>query len=126
MSNYCSVCKRRLKSPTSIQFGMGPVCRSKYIQGEDSLQEVLDFMRAQWEVLKHERGKFIFIRDIGKICRSVTNDAEYVIKTLYSDEEITDETRIFYEDSYSNIDEILHAGDRLAGFSAGHKGVDLS
>ena len=83
-------------------------------------------MHAQYEVLKHNRGKFIFIRDIGhQMGRSVTNDAEYVIGRLYFEFAIDDETRIFYEDSEGKIDEILHAGNKLRGFKSGHKGIDL-
>jgi len=126
MNQHCSVCKRRLKNPLSIQIGMGRVCRYKY-NHKDNQQGVLDFMHAQYEVLKHQRGKFIFIRDIGHMTgRSVTNDAEYVIGRLYFEFALDDETRIFYEDSEGKIDEILHAGNKPKGFKAGHKGVDLS
>jgi len=83
-------------------------------------------MRAQFDVLKHEQGKLIFIRDIGHMTgRSVTNDAEYVIGRLYLEYAIDDKTRIFYEDSYGEIDEILHDGNKLSEFKAGHKGVVL-
>jgi len=126
MNQYCTICKRRLKNPLSIKAGMGRVCRYKYGKRDDSKQGVLDFMRAQFDVIRHERGKFIFIRDTGhKTGRSVTNDAEYVIGRLYLECGIDDDTRIFYEDSDGIIDEILHAGNRLKGFKAGHKGVEL-
>jgi hypothetical protein len=101
--------------------GMGPVCRSR-----ENQQEVFDFMHSQTELLKHERGKYIFIRDIGHNSgRSVTNDAEYVIEQLYLDFGITDETRIFYEDSEGSIDEIVHNGISFCGIKAGHYGVTL-
>jgi hypothetical protein len=83
-------------------------------------------MHAKTELLKHEKGKYIFIRDIGHFSgRSVTGDAEYVIEQLYLEFEITDETRIFYEDSDGNIDELLHSGKKFRGFKAGHEGIDL-
>jgi len=83
-------------------------------------------MRAQFYVRWHEQGKFIFIHDTGhKTGRSVTNDAEYVIGRLYFECGIDDDTRIFV-DSDGIIDEILHAGNRLKGFKAGHKGVELA
>jgi len=126
MNNYCRICNRHLKNSLSVKIGMGRVCRYKYGETYDSKQGVLDFMRAQFEVLKHEQGKFIFIRDIGHMTgRSVTNDAEYVIGRLYLEHAIDDETRIFYEDSFGEIDEILHDGNKLMGFKAGHKGVVL-
>jgi hypothetical protein len=71
--------------------GIGPVCRAR-----DNKQEVLDFMHAKTELVKHERRKYIFVRDIGHVSgRSVTNDAEYIIDQLYLDFGITDETRVF-------------------------------
>jgi len=129
MLNHCAICGRKLKNPVSRQIGIGPVCRSrcryKLRKRKDYQQGVLDFMHAQFRVLKHERGKFIFIIDIGyKTRRSVTNDAEYVIEQLYG-RGINDETRIFYKDSEKRIDEIIHAGIQFRGFAAGHRGIDL-
>jgi hypothetical protein len=92
----------------------------------ENQQEVFDFMHAKIELLKHECGKYIYIRDIGHITgRSVTNDAEYVVKQLCLEFGITDKTRIFYEDSEGQIDELLHIGARFYGFKTGHKGIDL-
>jgi hypothetical protein len=101
--------------------GIGPVCRAR-----NNRQEVFDFMHAKIETLKHERGKYIFVRDIGHLTgRSVTNDAEYIVNQLYLEFDITDDTRIFYEDSDGQIDELLHSGKKFKGFKAGHEGVDL-
>jgi hypothetical protein len=120
-STHCRICKRLLKNPLSVELGIGPVCRAK-----DNLQGEFDFMRAQFDVVKHESGLYIFIRDIGhNTGRSVTNDSEYVVEQLYLENGITDETRIFYEDSGGRIDEIIHAGHKSNGFKAGHEGVEL-
>jgi len=122
MGCRCRICSRLLKNALSIEIGMGPVCRAKnnIEQGE------FGFMKAEWDVLKHERGKYILIRDIGHNSgRSVTNDAEYVINQLFIDEEITGETRVFYEDSEGRIDELVHKGKVFKAFKAGHEGVDL-
>ena len=119
--SHCRICKRILKNPLSVILGIGPVCRAK-----DSLQRGFDFMKAQFEVVKHESGVFIFIRDIGHNSgRSVTNDAEYIVEQLYLKYGIADETRIFYEDSAGSIDEIVHSGKSFHGFKAGHEGVEL-
>jgi hypothetical protein len=100
---------------------MGPVCRAR-----DSKQGVFDFMHAKIAVLKHERRKYIFVRDIGYVSgRSVTNDAEYIVEQLYLDFDITDDTRIFYQDSGGKIDELLHTGKKFKDFKFGHEGVDL-
>ena len=73
---HCRICKRRLKNPLSVKLGIGPICRAR-----DKLQEEFDFMHAQFEVLEHEVGKYIYIRDIGHTTgRTITNDAEYVIE----------------------------------------------
>jgi len=48
----CRICRRLLKNPLSVRLGIGPVCRAK-----DNIQLEFDFMRAQFEVLKHEGGK---------------------------------------------------------------------
>ena len=92
-SSHCRICHKQLSNPFSVKMGIGPVCRAK-----DNQQEVFNFMHAEIELLKHERGKYIFIRDIGHVMgRSVTNDPQYVVEQLYLEYGITDETRIFYE-----------------------------
>jgi hypothetical protein len=101
--------------------GIGPVCRAR-----DNKQGEFSFMRAQTEFLKHERGKYIFVRDIGhNYGRSVTNDADYIIEQLYLEFDITDGTRVFYEDSDGEIDELLRSGKKFVGFKDGHQGVDI-
>jgi hypothetical protein len=101
--------------------GIGPVYRAR-----DNQQEVLDFMHAEIQLLKHERGKYILVRDIGHVSgRSVTNDTDYVIEQLYMDFGITDETRVFYEDSEGDIDELVHTGRKFRGFKFGHEGIEL-
>ena len=118
---YCYVCKRPLSDPLSVRLGIGPVCRAR-----GGKQEVFDFMRAKTRLLKHERGKYIYVRDTGCFSgRGVTNDAEYIVGQLYFEYGITDETRVFYMDSEGGIDEILHDGRKFRGFKAGHEGVEL-
>ena len=117
----CRICGRRLTDPVSVRLGIGPVCRRR-----DNRQGEFDFMRAETRLLKHERGKYIYVRGTGRFSgRSVTNDEEYVVERLYLEFDITDETRIFYMDSGGAIDEILHAGRKFRGFRAGHEGVEL-
>ena len=123
-SSRCRKCNRVLKNPLSIKLGIGPICRAR-----DNLQGEFEFMKAQFDEVKHERGKYIYIRDIGHNCRSITNDAEYVVEQLYLEYGITDETRIFYKDSDTDpearIDEIVHEGHVFKGFKPGHEGVEL-
>jgi hypothetical protein len=117
----CRICHRVLKNYSSVKSGMGPVCGKR-----ENQQGVFDFMHAEIGLVKHERGKYIFIRDTGHgAVRSVTNDAEYVVEQLCLEFEIGDETRIFYEDSSGQIDELLHSGRTFRGCKAGHEGVAL-
>jgi hypothetical protein len=120
--SHCQICGRRLTNPISVEIGIGPICRA-----EDNKQGVFDFMHAQFKLLDHER-EYIFIRDIGhRTGRSVTNDAEYVVEQLYLKFplNLSDEIRIFYEDSQGEISELLHAGNKFLGFKAGHEGIEL-
>jgi len=121
VSTHCRVCKRALKNPLFVELGIGPVCRAR-----DSLQGEFDFMRAEIELIKHEADSYILVRDIGhNKGRSVTNDADYVVKLIYEDYDISDNTRIFYEDSSGRIDELLHNGKIFTGYKAGHEGIEL-
>jgi hypothetical protein len=81
--------------------GIGPVCRAR-----DNKQGGFDF-------LKHERGKYIFVR-------SVTNDADHIAEQLCLDFDITGDTRIFSHDSDGQIDELLHTGMKF-----GHECIDI-
>lgn len=124
---FCRVCGRNLKNPLSIELGIGPVCRGKYtIKGK---QGELDFMHAEIKVLKRgplDDGEYIYVLDIGhNTGRSVTNDAEFIIEKLYDEYGIADRTRIFYQDSQGEIDEIKHSGRKFLGILAGHRGVPL-
>ena len=84
-------------------------------------------MKAQFEVLKHEAEEYVFILDTGHTagCRTVTNDAEYVIEQLFSEYKITENTRVFYKDSEGQIDELLYSERKFKAFKAGHEGVEL-
>ncbi|GMO33928.1 MAG: hypothetical protein Ta2B_14410 [Termitinemataceae bacterium] len=115
----CTVCNRRISNPISVKIGIGPVCIAK-----EKRQGILDFMHAKIDLLKYESGKYILIRDIGHHTGlSVTNDAEYVVEQLYIDFKIDDRTRIFYEDSEGEIDELLHTSRRFKGFKLGHDDI---
>lgn len=70
---------------------------------------------AEFEIVINS-DEFIVIRDVGADCRSITNDAEAVIKMLlayYADK------RVFYFDSSGDLDELCHNGVRFTGFSFG-------
>jgi len=61
-------------------------------------------------------GQYILVDDQGdfRINKTVTNDVEYVIEHLKSKILAIEDHRIFYRDSYGEIDEILI--DQYCGF----------
>ena len=80
---------------------------------------------AEYEVIEFVPGEYIYIKDVGVNCRSVTNDAENVVEKLFKENSMSSMTRIFYKDSAGQIDELLHAYRKFIGFKAGHEGVAL-
>jgi hypothetical protein len=116
-----------LTNPISIEIRIGPICRAarKIID----IQEVLEFMHAQYKLITHNEidGNYIYIKDVGNWgqCRTITNDADYIVKKLYEEHGITDDTRIFYKDSEGQVDELIHQGKIFTGFKYGHEGVEL-
>jgi hypothetical protein len=69
--------------------------------------------------------KFIYLEDTGhNQFKTVTNDAGYVLAALDEKYGIGDK-RIFYKDSFGEIDEILHKNGMLTGFRHGHSGYTL-
>jgi hypothetical protein len=70
--------------------------------------------------------KFIYLEDTGHTqFKTVTNDAGYVLSALNEKYGIGDK-RIFYKDSFGEIDEILHKNGVLIGFRHGHSGYTLN
>ena len=79
---------------------------------------------AVYDIL-NETDTFILIKDIGhKTGKTVTNDAEYVIKNLPELCGIKGR-RVFYIDSMGQTDEMIHNGVSFTSFRAGHAGVTL-
>jgi hypothetical protein len=69
--------------------------------------------------------RFIYLEDTGhNQFKTVTNDAEYVLNDLSEEYGIRDK-RIFYKDSFGQIDEILHKNGVFSGFKYGHSGYTL-
>lgn len=63
----------------------------------------------------------ILIKDVGKDCMTVTNDAEAVVRDLYRNG-MLGERRLLYIDSEGSIDELKHDGKGLfQGFAPGRK-----
>lgn len=78
---------------------------------------------ARFEIL-HDRSthEHLVIRDVGPwdAHRSVTNDAENVVRRLYEQRFLADGRRLLYYDSDGSLDEILHESGRFIGFAFVH------
>lgn len=61
-------------------------------------------------------GGALVIQDVGSDCKSVTNDAEAVVKVLLETKTLRPEQRLFYYDSAGSFDELLHDGKQFTGF----------
>jgi hypothetical protein len=125
----CKICHRPLKDAESIAVGMGPVCRGYYARhgksGKGDQNEL--FNNHAVFALMEDNDSFVYIQDRGhnQNCRTVTNDAEYVLAELDDLIDNLEKKRVFYMDSDGQVDEIIHEGKKFKTFKAGHSGVSL-
>lgn len=102
----CSICKKPLSDPISVEIGIGPVCRmSRKIKQRDDRNPKLfgNIAKYSWGI----DGRIIWIKDENQDHRSVTNDAENVLTEIAGelDGELTDYL-VMYQDSEGIWDEI--------------------
>lgn len=76
---------------------------------------------SQFEIVQNITGKPLVIRDIGRHCVSVTNDAENVVAELRAGNMLPEGRRLFYYDSTGHFDEILLNARGFAGFGPGRE-----
>lgn len=60
---------------------------------------------AQFEIVRRT-AKYVVIRDIGEVCRSVTNDAENVVTRLVAAGDLAATQQLYYYDSCGDHAEI--------------------
>lgn len=73
---------------------------------------------AQYRVEEQSDEKLV-IRDVGRECISVTNDAESVVRDLHRNG-ILEGRRLFYYDSEGQLDELKHDGNgTFQGYAPG-------
>jgi len=71
---------------------------------------------ARYEIVVN-KADHIYIRDLcPPDCLSVTNDAEYVVKTILSN---FGNKKIFYKDTSGCVDELAHDGKKFVEFLPG-------
>jgi hypothetical protein len=118
--NSCEICGKPLSNFVSVKLGIGPICR-----GKGNVQMELPFEdHAGYEVMTVNE-EFIYFEDSGhNQFKTVTNDAGYVLAALNEEYDIR-KKRIFYKDSFGEIDEMLHRNGVLSGFRHGHGGYTL-
>lgn len=109
---YCRVCHRALKNPKYVELGVGPICAAK--TGAAPAQRSL--IEAEYDVARLELGHpgCVWIVDLDRGARSVTNDADRVVARILAD---YPGYRIIYRDSLGNWDELKHDGARFTGFA---------
>lgn len=141
----CKICGKKLTNPISILLEIGPVCRMNRKLEEFNLKEGNMFgnrAKYYWWITN----SVLCIKDIGKNCRSVTNDIENVLKEIanemgskrfmgmiayiYQDSEgVWDEVRFDTEVSFDFADKEAEASEenihinRLTFHSIGEKDV---
>jgi hypothetical protein len=73
---------------------------------------------ARYKILSDIPGKPLFIRDVGPwdSHRSVTNDAEHVIKELVEQRKLPPGRRLLYWDTDNRLDELLVKDGEFVGF----------
>ena len=75
---------------------------------------------AIYAILEDTPGEPLVIKDVGSgMCRSITNDAEWVVSTLIDNGVLTPGRRLLYYDSMGQLDEILIKDGEFAGFAPG-------
>ena len=82
-SSSCRICGKPLSDLTSVKLGIGPVCRGFYgIDGSGGQAGLFD-NHADFSVME-ETESFVYIIDTGNHSeqKTVTNDAEWVIRQL--------------------------------------------
>ena len=66
--------------------------------------------------------EYLYIIDCGGDTRTVTNDADNIVRFL-SESYNLGNRRLIYRDSLGEIDEIIHENGQFKGFSCGYKGI---
>jgi hypothetical protein len=93
---------------------MGP-CRNRSPEAAAREEKML---RASYRI-EEQTDEKIVIRDVGRECMSVTNDAEAVVRDLQRNG-MLDKRRLFYYDSDGQLDELKHDGTgTFKGFAPG-------
>jgi len=76
--------------------------------------------QSRYEIVRNVPGEALVIRDVGHMdTRSVTNDAERVVREIFEAGLLPDGRRLFYYDSCDILDEIVVRDGRFGGFRPG-------
>lgn len=75
--------------------------------------------KADFEIVPSRFRNSLTIRDLNLGNKSVTNDAENVVKELLQTGKLTPGMRLFYYDSENQFDEITFNADGFTGFNVG-------
>jgi len=76
--------------------------------------------QSRYEIVRNVPGEALIIRDVGHMnTRSVTNDAERVVREIFEAGLLPEGRRLFYYDSESSLDELVVRDGRFGGFRPG-------
>jgi len=73
-------------------------------------------------IIGQQTNEYIYIIDISKDLKSVTNSVDEVLLFLFKNCQLGDR-RLIYRDSMGQIDEIKHENGLFKGFAPGHSGI---
>lgn len=105
----CIRCHRALKNRASVVNGMGPVCAAKASAPVASSNS----QASQYSVINFN-DEFVWLVDLDRGTRSVTNDADAVCLAL---NEQYPGRRIIYRDSMGRWDELRHDRGRFLDYA---------
>lgn len=74
---------------------------------------------SNYAILNESTRDILVIRDMGpwSVFKSVTNDAENVVETLFEEGYLDNSRRLWYYDSDGNLDELVHEDGKFKGFA---------
>jgi len=83
-----------------------------------------DFELLSMFAIEQDTDEYMYIKDIGRNGKTLTNDAAAVCMNLFKFHNLGNR-RLIYKDSAGDIDEMQHEAGVFIKFLPGHKGIEL-
>jgi hypothetical protein len=114
-NSACKVCSKPITDPTSVETGMGPICRIG-LKAATATERTLDLFGARSCYTCELVSDVIVIEDLDRGGKSVTNDADEIVHDLAENGFDLSCYRVIYKDSMGIFDEIVIRAGRFVGF----------